>query len=99
LPAKADPVAQRVFYEDTLLPLINKAKEATITLLFVDASHFVMGCDYLGYIYGRVRRFVRTYSGRNRYNVLAALDFISKKMTAVTNDAYITATEICELLR
>jgi transposase len=99
LPAKADPAAQRVFYEDTLLPLINKAKEGTITLFFVDASHFIMGCDYLGYIYGKVRRFVRTYSGRNRYNVLAALDFISKKMTTVTNDTYITATEICELLR
>jgi transposase len=67
--------------------------------LFVDASHFVMGCDYLGYIYGKARRFIRTYSGRSRYNVLAALDFVSKKMTTVTNDAYITATEICELIR
>jgi transposase len=67
--------------------------------MFVDASHFIMGCDYLGYIYGKVRRFVRTYSGRSRYNVLAALDFVSKKMITVTNDAYITATEICELIR
>ena len=28
LPAKADPVAQRVFYENTLLPLMEKAEKA-----------------------------------------------------------------------
>jgi len=67
--------------------------------LFMDASHFVMGCDFLGYIYGVVRRFIKTYSGRKRYNVLGALNFISKKVTTVTNDTYITAVEICELLK
>ena len=77
---------------------MDKAKTETITLLFMDASHFVMGCDFLGYIYGIARRFIKTYSGRKRYNVLGALNFISKKVTAVTNDTYITAAEICELL-
>ena len=77
---------------------MQKAKNGKITLLFVDASHFIMGCDYLGYIYGKVRRFVRTYSGRSRYNVLGALDYVSKKLTTITNDAYITATEVCELI-
>ena len=46
-----------------------------------------------------MRRFIRTYSGRSRYNVLGALDFVSKKLTAVTNDACITATEVCELIK
>ncbi len=68
-------------------------------LLFMDASHFVMGCDFLGYIYSKVRRFIKTYSGRQRYNVLGALDFAAKKMLTVTNDSYITATEVCEMLR
>ena len=77
---------------------MQKAKNGEITLLFVDASHFIMGCDYLGYIYGKVRRFIRTYSGRSRYNVLGALDYTSKKLTTITNDAYITATEVCELI-
>ena len=77
---------------------MDKAKTETITLLFMDASHFVMGCDFLGYIYSMARRFIKTYSGRKRYNVLGALNFISKKMTTVTNDTYITAVEICELL-
>jgi transposase len=99
LPAKADPVAQRMFYEKTLHPLMQKAKKGKIALLFVDASHFIMGCDYLGYIYGKVRRFIRTYSGRSRYNVLGALDYASKKLTTITNDAYITAAEVCELIK
>jgi len=65
----------------------------------MDASHFVMGCDFLGYIYGFTRRFIKTYSGRKRYNVLGALNFITKKVTTVSNDTYITAAEICELLK
>ena len=50
MPAKADVKAQRAFYEETLLPLMEKAKKGLVTLQFLDASHFVMGCDYLGYI-------------------------------------------------
>ena len=78
---------------------MDRAKSGKATLLFVDASHFVMGCDFLGYIYGKVRRFIKTYSGRRRYNVLGALNFVTKKVTTVSNDAYITASEICDLLR
>ena len=78
---------------------MQKAKKGGITLLFVDASHFIMGCDYLGYIYGKARRFIRTYSGRSRYNVLGALDYVTKKLTTITNDTYITATEVCELIK
>ncbi len=80
-------------------PLMEKAQKGDIALLFMDASHFVMGCDFLGFIYGKVRRFVQTYSGRMRYNVLGAMDFITKKVLTVTNDEYITATEVCEMLR
>ena len=67
-------------------------------LLFMDASHFVMGCDFLGYVYSRTRRFVKTFSGRRRYNVLGALDFITGKVLTVTNDTYLTATQVCEML-
>ena len=99
MPAKADPANQRNFFETVLSPLMKKAKKGTANLFFMDAAHFVMGCDFLGYIYGLKRRFIKTYSGRRRYNVLGALNFISKKVTTVTNDTYITAVEICEILR
>ena len=58
-----------------------------------------MGCDFLGYVYGKTRRFIKTFSGRKRYNVLGALDFVTKKVTIVANDTYITATGVCEMLR
>jgi transposase len=98
LPAKADVNLQRSFYDTRILPLMKSAQIGSVSLLFLDASHFVMGCDFLGYIYGKVRRFVKTYSGRKRYNVLGVLDFITKKVITVTNDSYITGTEVCELL-
>ena len=90
---------QRGFYDSTLKPLMDKAADGKGTLLFLDASHFVMGCGYLGFIYGKVRRFVKSFSGRMRYNVLGAADFVTKEVVTVTNDTYITATEVCEILR
>jgi transposase len=97
IPAKADALIQRGYYDTILLPLMSKAKENKLTLLFLDGSHFVMGCDFLGYIYGKTRRFIKTFSGRKRYNVLGALNFVTKKVTVVANDTYITAAEVCEM--
>lgn len=74
-------------------------KNSAHVLLFMDASHFVLGCDFLGGVYSKVRRFVKTFSGRQRYNVLGAINFKTKKVHTVTNNTYITATEICQMLR
>ena len=49
--------------------------------------------------YGKVRRFVLTFSGRRRYNVPGAIDYATKRVLTVTNESYITATEVCEMLR
>ena len=98
LPAKADPVAQRKFYEGTEKPLMDRAKKGEVVVCFVDAAHFVMGNMHLGYIWCRFRRFVETFTGRVRYNVLGALNFVTKEMTTITNDSYITATQVVELL-
>lgn len=91
--------AQSRFYHDVLNPLMQKAETGKLVLLFMDASHFVLGCDFLGCIYCRLRRFVKTFSGRKRYNVLGAIDYVTKCVLTVTNDTYITATEVCEMLR
>jgi len=99
MPAKADAAGQRICYETVLLPLMSMEKEDKLALLFLDSSHFVMGSDFLGYIYGKTRRLVKTFSGRKRYNVLGALDFLTKKVITVTNDTYITAAEVCGMLR
>ena len=75
-----------------------KRKNSAHVLFFMDASHFVHGCDFLGGVYSKVRRFVRTFSGRQRYNVLGAINFVTRKVHTVTNTTYITATEICQML-
>ena len=57
MPAKADTAAQRSFYESVLKPLMKKAKRknSSHVLLFMDASHFVHGCDFLGGVYSRYK--------------------------------------------
>jgi len=99
LPAKADASKQREFYDTVLRPLMERARSGEVALLFLDASHFVMGCDFLGYIYSKSRRMIRTWSGRKRYNVLGAIDFVTKRVFTVTNAEYITAVQVNTMLR
>lgn len=53
---------------------------------------------YLGYLWCFVRIFVRTPSGRQRFNVLGALNAVSHQLLTVTNDTYINSESVCELL-
>jgi len=46
-----------------------------------------------------VRQFVRAPSGRQRFNVLGALNAITHELVLVTNDTYINALSVCDLLR
>ena len=97
MPSKVNPENQTVFLHNTLLPAINKAKGGLIELFFMDASHFVMG-GLPGRLWCKVRRWVKTSSGRKRYNVLGALNFVSKKIETVANDSYITSTQVVQML-
>jgi transposase len=76
---------------------MDRAKSGQIQLFFVDASHFVMG-GFVGVIWSKVRRFVKTASGRSRYNVLGALNFVTKKVETITNDSYIRADSVIVLI-
>lgn len=97
IPSKANPEAQREFVRDTLYPLIQKAQDNLIELFFVDASHFVMG-GFIGRVWSIVRKYVRSSSGRKRFNVLGAVNFITKKMETIVNTTYITSVQVVELL-
>ena len=97
LPAKANPKEQKSFVADVLSPLVEKAQNGAIELFFLDASHFVMG-GFPGRVWSLVRRYVKTASGRKRYNVLGALNFATKRVESVCNDTYITATQVVEML-
>ena len=97
IPSKANPTEQRNFYEDTLKPLMDNARSGKIQLFFVDASHFVMG-GFVGAIWAKARRMVKAASGRSRYNVLGALNFVTKKIETVTNSSYIRSDSVIALI-
>ena len=67
-------------------------------LLFRDGSHFVQSA-FLGCLWCFARIFIRSPSGRKRWNVLGAYNAISGQLTTVANDGSITATTVCEMLR
>jgi transposase len=98
IPAKADIDAQQKYYDEQLKPRLDEAKAGKRQVYFVDAAHFVLGA-FLSYLWSFVRVFVRTPCGRQRFNVLGALNAITKKIITVTNDSYITSIQVCELLR
>jgi transposase len=54
---------------------------------------------FLGFLWSVTRIFLRAPAGRQRFNVLGALNAITHELVTVTNDTYITATEVCALLR
>lgn len=64
---------------------------------FVDASHFVLA-PFLGIVWCFARLFIRAPSGRQRFNVLGALNAITKELTIVCNDTYITSIQVCQLI-
>ena len=96
MPAKANPKEQKEFVDNVLMPLIAKAKDGAVELFFMDASHFVMG-GFPGRVWSLVRRYIKTASGRKRYNVLGALNYATKRMERVCNETYITSAQCRKL--
>jgi transposase len=96
-PGKADPTKQLEFFNEQLEPRLQEAAAGERKVFFVDAAHFVMGA-FLGMIWCFERVFIKTPSGRKRYNVLAALDSQSKELMKVTNESYINSSTVCELI-
>ena len=66
-------------------------------VLFLDAAHFVHSA-FLGSLGCFERVFIRSPSGRQRFNVLGALDAVTRQVHRFTNETYITAQSVCALL-
>ncbi len=58
-----------------------------------------MLAPFLGYLWSFCRIFIQAPAGRQRFNVLGALDAISHQLVTVTNDTYITAQSVCLLMQ
>ncbi len=54
---------------------------------------------FLGFLWCFERLFVKAPCGRKRFNVLAALNAITHEVITITNDSYINALSVCELLK
>ena len=63
----------------------------------MDAAHFVHQA-FLGYVWSREPRYIPSPSGRNRHNVLGALNATTKEIVTVSNDSYINSESVCHLL-
>lgn len=90
IPAKADPQKQASFLADRLDPLIKQAREGGIHLLFCDSMHCVMGV-FLNFVWSFQRVFIKSSPGRQRLNVVGAVNAITKKTTCLFNETVVNA--------
>ena len=84
IPAKADTEKQKAWVKKTLEPAIKKAQKEKCHLLFMDASHFILQ-PFICALWCKVRLFIKAASGRNRINVLGAVNAITKEVLTLSN--------------
>lgn len=97
IPAKADNEQQHQWIETKLEPVIRAAQKGRCHLLFLDAAHFVLA-PFVCCLWCAFRVLIKAGSGRNRINVLGAVDAITKKVITLTNTTYLTAQTLMDFL-
>lgn len=98
IPAKLDIEEQERFKQEELEPVLEEAKASKRVVFFMDAAHFVFA-PFLGMVWCFERLFVKAPSGRQRLNVLAALNATTQEIFTVKNLTYVTAETVCTLLK
>jgi transposase len=64
---------------------------------FIDAAHFVLS-PFFGILWCLARVFIKTPAGRNRLNVLGALNAVNKEVVSVINETFVNSDTVRELL-
>ena len=82
---------------EKLEPLLKQAISGEKAVFFVDAAHFVHRA-YLGFLWCFTRTFICSPSGRKRFNVLGAVNAVTKEIITITNETYINSESSCQLL-
>ena len=67
-------------------------------IIFVDAAHFVFGA-FACAVWCWARVWIRAPHGRERFNVLGALNAVTKEVITLTNTGYINSHSVCALLQ
>ena len=89
---------QARFLKEELRPALEEAKGGKRHMFFVDASHCVFG-TFLCCLWSFARLFVRAASGRQRFNVLGAINAVTRELLTVCNTTVVNKETMCELLR
>lgn len=97
IPAKANLDQQAAYLKQEMEPRLAQAQAGQRAVFFVDAAHFVLA-PFLGFLWSLTRLFLPAPAGRQRFNVLGALNAVTHELITVTNDSYITAESVCQLL-
>lgn len=74
-----------------------EANAGTRAVFFVDAAHFVYGA-FASFLWCFARVWIKAPCGRQRFNVLGAINAITQEMVTVVNSTYINSNTVCELL-
>ena len=98
IPSKADNEKQHDWVETELKPVIEAAQKEQVHLFFCDAAHFVLQ-PFLCSLWCKFRVFIKASAGRNRINVLGAVNAITKEVITLINTTYITSTTLIEFLK
>jgi transposase len=98
IPANANRTQQEDWVENKLKPILEEAKSGKRKVLFMDAAHFVL-LPLLCYLWCRCRVFIQGSAGRNRINVLGAVDAVTKNVHTLINTTYVSADTIMEFLQ
>ena len=89
---------REIFVTQALLPRLEEAEKSRRVVYFVDAAHFVYA-NFLDYLWCFVRFFIPSATGRKRFNVLGALNALSKELVCVTNTDYINTYSVLTLIK
>jgi len=81
----------------TLEPLLEEAQAGKRAVFFVDAAHFVFGA-FLSALWCFTRVWIKAPCGRQRFNVLGAINAITHEVITITNTDYINSNSVCALL-
>jgi len=84
IPSKADTAGQLQHLENVLQPAIRQAQQGQAHLLFVDAAHFALA-TFLGWLWSFTRIFIKAPAGRQRLNVMVAVDEITRQLHFLSN--------------
>ncbi|CDN12500.1 Mobile element protein [Richelia intracellularis] len=76
---------------------MERAISGKKVVFFVDAAHFVHRA-YLGFLWCFTRTFICSPSCRKRFNVLGAVNAVTKEIITIINETYIHSESLCQLL-